>query len=46
VLFDEPGIYLHMVVGFNLQGQKTSFFTQTLIRGQPYTFEDGKTQVS
>ena len=45
-LFSEPGIYLHMTGGFNIQGQKVSQFTQNVIKGQPYTFEDGKTIVS
>lgn len=46
VLFDEPGMYMHMMVGFNLQGHKLSHFSQSVIKGQPYTFEDGKTMVS
>lgn len=45
-LFDEAGIYLHMMVGFNLQGHKISNFSHSLIKGHPYTFEDGKTIVS
>jgi len=33
--------------GYNLQGlQKASFITGSLIKGAPFTLEDGKTQVS
>ena len=57
VLFDEPGIYLYQTSGQNLQGNKQSAFTHSVIKvtythnikllqGYPFTFEDGKTIVS
>eukprot|EP00347_Sterkiella_histriomuscorum_P001098 403373336 len=46
VLFDEPGIYKYQASGQNLQGSKLSHFTNSIIKGYPFTFEDGKTIVS
>lgn len=47
VLFSEAGCYKYQASGYNFQGStKRSIFSQTLIRGAPFTFEDGKSLVS
>ena len=45
-LFSEPGIYLNMASGGALQGKVMSAFTKTMIKGQVFQLEDGKTYVS
>jgi len=45
-LFDQSGIYLFMVNTTSLQGQTKSAISNTMIKGQIFKLEDGKTCIS